>query len=96
MTVPVKSFQPNPWGLYQVHGNVWEWVEDCWHSSYDEDVSAPADGSAWIKGDCKARVLRGGAWDSAPFQLRSAFRNYYLPSAGTASYGFRVARTLGP
>jgi formylglycine-generating enzyme required for sulfatase activity len=95
-TVPVKSFQPNPWGLYQVHGNVWQWVEDCWHSTYDADVSAPADGSAWITGDCKARVLRGGAWDGSPFHLRAAFRNYYFPTGGTATYGFRVARTLSP
>jgi formylglycine-generating enzyme required for sulfatase activity len=101
-TVPVKSFEPNPWGLYQVHGNVWEWVEDCWHSSYDEDTSAPGDGSAWIRGsawiggECKARVLRGGAWDSPPFQLRSAFRNYYFPTSGTSKNGFRVARTLTP
>ena len=49
-TVPVKSFKPNPWGLYQVHGNVWEWVEDCWNDSYS---GAPADGSAWTTGDCR-------------------------------------------
>jgi formylglycine-generating enzyme required for sulfatase activity len=101
-TVPVKSFAPNPWGLYQVHGNVWEWVEDCWHANYNEDTSAPGDGSAWIKGsawiggECKARVLRGGAWDSPPFQLRSAFRNYDFPTHGTSKDGFRVARTLTP
>jgi formylglycine-generating enzyme required for sulfatase activity len=95
-TVPVKSFQPNPWGLYQVHGNVWQWVEDCWHSTYDEDVSAPADGSAWIKGECKGRVLRGGSWGSAPWSVRAASRDRYLPASATNSWGFRIARTLSP
>jgi formylglycine-generating enzyme required for sulfatase activity len=58
-TVPVDSFQPNPWGLYQVHGNVWEWTEDCWHDDY---TGAPSDGSAWTSGGCSDRVIRGGAW----------------------------------
>jgi formylglycine-generating enzyme required for sulfatase activity len=53
-TLPVDTFQPNPWGLYQVHGNVSEWVEDCWNDS------APSDGSAWTSGDCSSRVVRGG------------------------------------
>ena len=59
-TVPVKSFEPNPWGLYQVHGNVGEWCEDCWNESYN---GAPSDGSAWTAGDCAFRLLRGGSWD---------------------------------
>ena len=56
-TLPVDSFKANPWGLYQVHGNVSEWVEDCWNNSYR---GAPSDGSPWISGDCSRRVLRGG------------------------------------
>ena len=62
-TVPVKSFKPNPWGLYQVHGNAWSWVEDCWHDNYD---GAPSDDSAWTSGDCTYRVLRGGSWGINP------------------------------
>jgi formylglycine-generating enzyme required for sulfatase activity len=62
-TVPMNSFQPNPFGLYQVHGNVWEWVEDCWHDNYE---GAPADGSAWISESCGQHVLRGGSWASSP------------------------------
>jgi formylglycine-generating enzyme required for sulfatase activity len=71
-TVPVGSFEPNPWGLYNVHGNVFEWCEDVWHSNYS---GAPVDGSAWLKGgDVSRRVLRGGSWLSDPGRLRSAFR----------------------
>jgi len=99
--VPVDSFAPNPWGLYQVHGNVFEWVEDCRHDNYE---GAPSDGSAWTDGNCLRRVLRGGAWDTEPSDLRSAARFRY-PFASRFSYpfepaihpehaGFRVARTL--
>ncbi len=59
-TAEVGSYPPNPWGLYDMHGNVWEWVEDCWNDGYQE---APVDGSAWTSGDCGRRVLRGGSWD---------------------------------
>jgi formylglycine-generating enzyme required for sulfatase activity len=64
-TVSVDTFQPNPWGLYQVHGNVWEWTEDCWNESYN---GAAADGSARTSGNCGERVLRGV---SHPFRYRS-------------------------
>ncbi len=62
-TVPVESFEPNPWGLYQVHGNVWEWCEDCWNGNYH---NAPTYGEAWTSGDGSLRVLRGGSWASIP------------------------------
>jgi formylglycine-generating enzyme required for sulfatase activity len=93
-TVPVDSFQPNPWGLYQVHGNVLEWCEDCWHDSYQ---GAPTDGSAWIK-DAVAnwRVLRGGSWQQEPRSLRSAHRSHNPAPNRTGDFGFRVARTLTP
>ena len=71
MTVPVGSFAANAFGLHDVHGNVWEWVEDCWNASY---AGAPADGRAWTSGDCSYRVLRGGSWLNGPWNLRSANR----------------------
>ena len=70
-TLAVDSFEPNSWGLFQVHGNVWEWVEDCFHSDY---VDAPTDGSPRTSGDCRTRVLRGASWDRKPAYLRSAAR----------------------
>jgi formylglycine-generating enzyme required for sulfatase activity len=89
-TVPVKSFRRNPWGLYQVHGNVWEWVEDCWHETYD---GAPTDGSAWMTGNCIRHVLRGGGWSSEPDKLRSDNRGWAY-SSRTFDFSFRVARPL--
>ena len=86
-TLPVKSFDPNPWGLYQVHGNVWEWVEDCWHGNYH---NAPSDGSAWTTGECNFRVLRGGSWSLNPQNLRAAYRGYN-PQGRSDYRGFRVA-----
>ena len=91
-TVPVQSFEPNPWGLYQVHGNVSEWVEDCWHDDYKD---APGNGS-WISGDCTSRVLRGGSWESHPRDLRAAFRFGYIAGTRLNAFGFRLARTLEP
>lgn len=94
-TVPVDSFEPNPWGLYNVHGNVWEWVEDCWHDTYQ---GAPTDGSAWTTGECQYhRVLRRGAWSVDPRNLRSASRLGSKADFQYYSYvGFRLARTLNP
>ena len=92
-TVPVDAFKPNPWGLYQVHGNIWEWTQDCYQDSYN---GAPADGSAWTSGDCSHWVARGGSWGSSPEVLRSA---YHIGIASISSgnlLGFRVARTLTP
>ena len=92
-TVPVGSFPANGWGLHDVHGNVWEWVEDCWNGSY---AGAPRDGSAWQSGVCSRRVLRGGSWVSSPGGLRSAYRNGDGTGYRGNSSGFRVARTLTP
>ena len=93
-TVPVDSFQPNPWGLYQVHGNVYDWVEDCWNDTYRD---APTDGSARTSGDCVRHVIRGGCFDDFPDSLRSAGRGWVSPpSRGANIVGFRVARTLEP
>ena len=92
-TVPVDSFQPNPFGLYQVHGNVWEWTEDCYHDSYN---GAPLDGSAWTTGDCSRRVLRGGSWVDPPKNLRSAYRLRFITDFRSLIFGFRLGRTLTP
>jgi len=86
-TVPVGSFKPNPWGLYQVHGNVWEWTQDCWHESYK---NAPSDGSPWISDKCDKRVLRGGGWGNFPHNLRSAKRFAFRPDFIDSNFGFRV------
>lgn len=91
-TVSVDSFEPNEFGLYNVHGNVWEWVEDCWHKSYH---GAPSNGKAWTKGGkCSARVLRGGSWLGHPGFQRSAIRLAYNSGVRVNYSGFRVSRTL--
>ena len=90
-TVEVGSFGANGFGLHDVHGNVWEWVEDCWNWSYD---GAPADGSAWTRGDCGRRVLRGGSWYNYPRDLRSANRNRNSIGNRSRYVGFRIVRTL--
>ena len=92
-TVPVDSFMPNPWGLYQVHGNVYEWVEDCWHSNY---VGAPTDGSPWTIANCERHILRGGAWNFAPWQLRSGDRGAVASAVNLLPVGVRVARAIDP
>ena len=92
-TAPVGSFSANAFGLYDVHGNVHEWVEDCWNDSYD---GAPTDGSAWESEDCSLRVLRGGSWSRYPRFLRSANRGGYTAGGRYGDAGFRVARTLTP
>jgi formylglycine-generating enzyme required for sulfatase activity len=86
-TVPVDSFQPNPWGLYQVHGNVWEWVEDCDTGYYD---GAPTNGSAVVNGDCSHRMVRGGSWYYYPRDLRSASRHSVPADSRADIRGFRV------
>lgn len=92
-TVPVGSFPANIFGLHEVHGNVWEWVEDCWHPSYNE--SPPTDGSAWTwGGNCDWRVLRGGSWNVSLKRLRVATRLKLKAETRSNKVGFRVARTL--
>lgn len=86
-TMPVKSFEPNPWGLYQVHGNVYDWVEDCYHEDYH---NAPGDGPAWTTGECKTRGLRGGSWNDDPQYLRAAYRSSSGPVYRNYDVGFRV------
>ena len=88
---PVGSFEPGPFGLYDIGGNVGEWVRDCWHDTY---MRAPVDGSAWINPGCKLRVIRGGYWASSPEQTRSAFRLSAKPDSHGARIGFRIARNL--
>ena len=90
-TMPVGSFPANPFGLHEMHGNVWEWCQDCWNDSYN---GAPSDGSAWTTGDCSSRVLRGGSWGGSPGWLRSAIRSGSYPTVRFINGGFRLARTI--
>jgi formylglycine-generating enzyme required for sulfatase activity len=90
-TVPIPSFAVNPWGLYGVHGPVYDWVEDCWNDSYD---GAPSDGSAWLTGNCSARILRGGAFSRSEQTRRSAARIWSGPPNRLAYMSIRVARSL--
>jgi formylglycine-generating enzyme required for sulfatase activity len=93
-TAPVGNRKPNGIGLYDMSGNVWEWVEDCWHENYN---GAPIDGFAWLKdggGDCGRRVIRGGSWNFTPVYLRSSSRLWYLADLRDSFIGFRLARDL--
>jgi formylglycine-generating enzyme required for sulfatase activity len=90
-TAPVGSFPANAFGLRDMHGNVWEWVEDCYQDNY---YGAPSDGTARSSDNCSSRVLRGGSWFSFPLDLRSANRGRENPNGRRSSLGFRVARTL--
>ena len=88
---PVGQKQANELGLYDLSGNVWEWVQDCWNETYQ---GAPSDGRAWERGDCGRRVQRGGSWFYTPRYLRSAYRAWYIDDYRYSFSGFRLARSL--
>jgi formylglycine-generating enzyme required for sulfatase activity len=88
----VGTVQANPWGLYQVHGNVWDWCEDVWHDNYN---GAPTDGSAWLQGGGEhRRVVRGVSWVNGPSGLRAANRVWVNTAGRNHDLGFRLARKL--
>jgi formylglycine-generating enzyme required for sulfatase activity len=90
-TAPVAHFRPNRFGLADMLGNAWQWMADCYHDDY---ADAPTDGSAWATGECPGRVLRGGSWDSPPWQVRAGMRTWERTPHRAYQTGFRVARTL--
>ena len=90
-THPVGQKRANELGLYDMSGNVHEWVQDCWNGNYR---GAPSDGRAWESGECRRRVLRGGSWYNFPRNLRSAYRLWNSADNRNSDYGFRVARSL--
>jgi formylglycine-generating enzyme required for sulfatase activity len=90
-TAPVGSFQPNAFGLYDTLGNVFEWVQDCWHPDYR---GAPADGSPWLSGDCSQRDMRGGSWFTAPSLVSVSGRNRFEDTYRSNSVGFRLVREI--
>ncbi len=87
---PVGSYNANPYGLYDIYGNVWEWVEDCsnWPNPYK---GVPTNGDPWLAKNCHARILRGGAWDSGEYDLSSASRYAQKEKTAWSQYGFRIA-----
>jgi formylglycine-generating enzyme required for sulfatase activity len=89
--VEVLNGEPNPFGLLNVHGNVSEWVEDCWNPTLN---GVPKDGSPRRSGDCQTHVIRGGSWGDDPKDLRSAARSWQVTAERRAQIGFRVARSL--
>ncbi len=90
---PVAQFVANPFGLFDIGGNVSEWVEDCWHANY---LRAPDTGEAWVNRGCTGRTLKGGSWGSSPEDVRSAFRMGVAADTRSARIGFRVARDMAP
>lgn len=88
---PVASYQPNRWGVYDIAGNVSEWVEDCWHGNYRR---APRDSRSWVNPGCRTQVIRGGSWASSPAHTRSAWRQGTDINNTSARIGFRVVRDI--
>jgi formylglycine-generating enzyme required for sulfatase activity len=91
-THAVGTKTANAFGLHDMHGNVWEWVQDCHAGNYS--AGQPSNGSAYTSGSCSNRVRRGGSWNGVPQYLRSAYRLGLDPSNRGIYLGFRVARTL--
>lgn len=92
-TAPVGSFQPNPFGLYDMLGNVWNVLDDCLTANYN---GAPVDGAAAMAGDCSKHVFRGGSWGNVPHAMRAGFRAGTDPNNRSSDIGFRVIRVLAP
>ncbi len=88
---PVDAYPPNPFGLTDMGGNIWQWTADCWNETY---ARAPTHGEAWTTGDCNRRVVRSGAFNNKPAYVRSAFRFWEVGDLRSALIGFRVARDL--
>jgi formylglycine-generating enzyme required for sulfatase activity len=91
-TAPVASFKANAFGINDLLGNVFEWVQDCWHDDY---VGAPGDGSARLDGPCGERELRGGSWFTAPRYVTAAYRGRFASGYRSSAVGFRLVRDLG-
>ena len=89
-TQAVGRKRPNGLGLHDMSGNVWEWVQDCWHDSY---TGAPEIGQAHTTGDCTRRVTRGGSWNDGQTRVRAALRDWYGASNRFSNLGFRLAMT---
>ena len=94
-TAPVGSFEPNGFGLHDLNGNAFEWVEDCWNDSHS---GSPTNGSARqaVAATCESRVVRGGSWISNPQIMRAANRGSFTPGIRSNYLGFRLARTINP
>jgi len=90
-TAPVKSFAANAYGLYDMHGNVWEWTNDCWHDNY---TGAPYDGSAWTEKKCRQKVLRGGSWTNEKENLRTSTRFRGFSIKKDHDIGFRLIQKI--
>ena len=88
-TAPVGSFGANHFGLYDMHGNVWEWTQDCWNKNYSD---APNTGITWTSGDCDRRVVRGGSWNSIPKGLRYSNRTSIIAGNRYSDTGFRLVQ----
>jgi formylglycine-generating enzyme required for sulfatase activity len=92
-TVSVDSLEANPWGLFNVQGNVWEWTKDYWN---DSNQGNPGNGSARTTGDCTKRIVRGGSWSNDPQNLRAAYRYRSIIGRRSNGLGLRLARTSLP
>jgi formylglycine-generating enzyme required for sulfatase activity len=92
-TAPVDNGSPNPFGLYNMLGNVRQWTQDCWNPT---PSASPSNGAPTLSGDCTARATRGGSWADDPAKLRASARDYESVDEGSERIGFRVARDLSP